>query len=300
MRALPKSTQVQIPPALAEELLQAASRLPVHDNRAYYDPVLQEKTWARLRAGCAGPLEWLVAEARARLSRPPYFALVSGLAFDLENRLFVGLNRAFGELVAPVYKKPRAQLVHYILPADDLAAGDGLARESERLHTDSADWPEPSDLISMRCVRPDAYGGGASRLLDLPSLRTELERELGIGALRHLEQQPAPWRLAPYLGGGVAWRPVITADSIRWRRYTIDAALECDGVKLPEETIALLDNVQGVFADTEAVIEFRLQAGDFLISDNKRTLHGRNAIGGDPRTCGRLMLRSWIRRTASG
>ena len=144
----PETGIIAVAPTLARELLKCAERLPLYDNKDFYSPALQSLVLERVREVCPDDFDGLVGMVRESLSRRPYCALVRGLLFDEGNRLFVAVNRAFGELVAGPYQKPRAQLVHYIQPATDIASSRG-GHESERLHTDAADWETPVELISM-------------------------------------------------------------------------------------------------------------------------------------------------------
>ena len=289
----PQSGKVEVPPALAADLLHAVEKLPVYDNKDFYSTDLQQSVHDHIRDSCADGFNWLVTEIRQRIARSPYCVLVSGLRFDDGNRLFVGLNRAFGELVARPYEKPRAQLVHYIQPATDIPSARG-GRESERLHTDTADWETPVQLISMVCVRPDPHGGGRSRVLDVDSVRAEVQQRLGSDKLKRLETEAVPWQLASYLGGGLKWRPVLSESTICWRRYTINLALDSDGAKLPEEMLQLLDSFEDVISSTPRTVEFLMREGELLFSDNWRTIHARAPIE-DQSNSERLMIRSWIR-----
>jgi hypothetical protein len=197
-------------------------------------------------------------------------------------------------LVARPYEKPRAQLVHYIQPETDLPSSRG-GRESERLHTDTADWETPVELISMVCVRADPAGGGRSRVLDIESIRDEIRTNLGVETLEQLETEPVPWRLAAYRGGGVKWRTVLTESSVCWRRYTIDLALESNGTRLSDKMLTSLDAFENLIAATPRTVDFLLREGELLISDNRRTIHARTPITSDPSD--RLMIRSWIQTT---
>src|SRR5690349_9929007 len=170
---LPDSACVKVDPSLAQTLLRAAERLPRFENQEFYATELQSLVYEALREESPG-FAALVDEIKQRLRNWPYCVLVQGLLFDEGNKVFVGLNRAFGELVARPYEAPRAQLVHYIQPATDLPSVRG-GHESERLHTDTADWQPPVELISMVCVRADPAGGGRSRVLDIDSIREEVE-----------------------------------------------------------------------------------------------------------------------------
>jgi len=289
----PDSGKVAVPAVLAVDLLNAARSLPLYDNREFYSTDLQRFVRDRFREASPDGFDWLIAQISERIARWPYCVLVAGLRFDEGNRLFVGLNRAFGELVARPYEKPRAQLVHYIQPATDIPSLRG-GRESERLHTDTADWEAPVQLISMVCVRADPDGGGHSRVLDVDSVRAEVRQRLGSDKLRRLETEPVPWQLASYCGGGLRWRTVLTESSICWRRYTINLALDSGGAKLSEEMLTLLDSFEDVISSTPQTVDVLMREGELLFSDNWRTIHARTPIA-NPNTSERLMIRSWIR-----
>src|SRR5262245_10326294 len=126
---LPDAAKVHVPIALADLLLHAAESLPQYDNQEFYSTELQSSVHNRIRQASPSGVDWLVSEIRERIARRPYCALVEGIRCDAGNRLFVGINRAFGELVARPYEKPRAQLVHYIQPATDLPAARGAQFE---------------------------------------------------------------------------------------------------------------------------------------------------------------------------
>ena len=293
MTPFPETGILDVPFALADDLLEAAERLPRYDNRDFYSSDIQRSVRDYLHDACPDGLNWLVAQIKRRLIVWPYCALIRGLQFDDSNRLFVGLNRVFGELVARPYEKPRAQLVHYIQPATDIPSVRG-GRESERLHTDTADWPMPVQLISMICVRADPNGGGHSRVLDIDSIRAEVEERLGNSVLEHLETEPVPWQLAPYCGGGLTWRTVLSSSSICWRRYTIDLALDSGLATLPRQMLSCLDAFEQMVSSTSRTFDFLMRENELLFSDNHRTIHARTPIV-DPSKSERLMIRSWIK-----
>ena len=289
----PETHRLQVSEPLVRQLLFAAERLPHYDNKEFYSVELQQFVHDSIREANREGFDALVNSIRERLAQRPYCVLVSGLRFDDGNRLFVALNRAFGELVARPYEKPRAQLVHYIQPQTDMASARG-GRESERLHTDCADWETPVELISMVCVNADDAGGGRSRILDLDTIRTDVEKRLGPATLQLFADEPAPWQLAPYHGGGVTWRPVLTEKAVCWRRYTIDLALTDEGAHLSEVMLRALNEFEQVVTDSTGTVDFMMRAGELLFSDNTRTIHARTPLA-DPSTSTRLMIRSWIR-----
>ena len=288
----PDSAKVNVDSTVAREILAAAERLPLYDNREFYSTDLQAHVFNSVRESCP-EFDAVTHEIKQRLATWPYCALVQGLSFDDGNRVFVAINRAFGELVARPYEKPRAQLVHYIQPSTDIASARG-GQESERLHTDTADWEPPVELISMVCVRADPDGGGRSRVLDIDTIRNEVETHIGAATLARLETEAVPWQLAPYCGGGVSWRPVLTKSSICWRRYTIDMALDSTGATLSPGMLDALKNFEDLVSTTSQTLDFLMREGELLFSDNRRTIHARTPIAAGPNS-NRLMIRSWIR-----
>lgn len=290
----PDTARIIVPPTLARELFEGAERLPLYDNKEFYSPVLQEQVRRDVREISPDGFDWLVESIREHIARWPYCVVVGGLRFDEGNRVFVAVNRAFGQLVALPYKRPRAQLVHYIQPATDIHSPRG-GRESERLHTDAANWAIPIELISMVCVRPDHSGGGRSRVLDVDTVRDEVRSQLGAKTLELLETEPVPWRLSHLCGGGLRWRTVLTESGrMCWRRDVINLALESEEVRLSDEVLALLDDFEGVINQTPRTLDFLLGEGELLFSDNTRTIHSRTPIV-NADASNRLMIRSWIR-----
>lgn len=291
--AFPERGRINVSPALAQDLLRAAERLPHYENREFYDTALQVSVLDHVRAACADGFDELVGLVKERLAQRPFCVVLRGLSFDEGNRLFVALNRAFGKLVARPYEAPRAQLVHYVQPSTDLPSARG-GHESERLHTDTADWETPVELISMVCVRADRAGGGRSRVLDVDAVRDEVNKRLDGATLELLETEPVPWQLAAYCGGGVKWRPVLTGAGICWRRYTINLGLETAGAQLSPELLSSLDAFEELVASTRRTHDFLMRAGELMFLDNTRAIHARTPItqGG---ASDRLMIRSWIR-----
>jgi TfdA family taurine catabolism dioxygenase TauD len=289
----PSEARVNVSASVARGLFAAAERLPRYDNREFYSSELQMRVCEAVREGSPRGFDAIVSEIRQRLSRRPYCALVNGLVFDEGNKVFVAINRAFGELVARPYEKPRAQLVHYIEPATDILSVRG-GHESERLHTDTADWEPPVELISMVCVRADPAGGGRSRVLDVDTIRREVNDQLGGATLARLETEKVPWQLAPYWGGGVSWRPILKNDGICWRRYTIDMALDSTGATLSNEMLDALQSFEELVSKTPHTLDFLMREGELLFSNNRRTIHARTPLA-DGKDSNRLMIRSWIR-----
>ncbi len=114
---------------------------------------------------------------------------------------------------------------------------------------------------------------------------------MGPEAIHELESTPVPWRIAPYLGGGIVTRPVLGEGRLRWRRYTIDAA----DTPLPQRIDETLRTLEQVVNDAAGVHEFPLETGDWLLMDNQWVLHSRTAVTSSRGRSPRLMLRTWIK-----
>ena len=102
----PESQKLHVPDSLSRELSLAAERLPLYDNKEFYSVELQQFVHDSIREASPESFDKLVGSIKERLAQRPYCVLVSGLRFDEGNRLFVAINRAFGELVARPYEKP--------------------------------------------------------------------------------------------------------------------------------------------------------------------------------------------------
>src|SRR4030095_5949322 len=288
----PDTARINVPSMLADELLKGAERLPRYENKDFFAPELQALVHSSVREANPDGFDWIVNLIKERIAQRPYCVLLQGLRFDEGHRLFVALNRAFGELVGLPYQKPRAQLVHYIQPATDIVSARGV-REVERLHTDAVDWIIPVEMISMVCIRPDRGGGGRSRLWDMDAVRDEVKNHLGTDTLELLQTEPVPWQLHECWGSGLKWQPVLTESTICWRRYTIDLALNVNGARLSDEMLALLDVFEKVISASPHTIDFMMQERELLFSDNRKQIHSRTAVdAGD--ASDRLMIRSWI------
>ncbi|MFT5164206.1 MAG: hypothetical protein ACI9FJ_002807 [Alteromonadaceae bacterium] len=302
MKPLPQSAIIKVTEKTANQLLTAAQELAEYANRDFYDASIQLKVRDHIRESCQDEFDALHQQITTQLQQPPYSVLVKGLKFDPHYRIFVALNRAMGLMVARPYdeKTPRAQLIHHVEPQTDVnnqaKAVKSGAKLSEKLHIDAADRPVPVRFVSMQCVRADPKGSGRSRLLDSHGFRAMVsEGQSGHRAKESIRllEQPVPWKIVDYLGGGISWHPVLKDDCVFWRRYSIDAALAQDTVELADEMHKVLDIVdQLCHNQAEHVYDFLLEPGDFLIVDNHRCLHARSAI--DNPDTPRLMLRGWV------
>lgn len=300
MRFLPESAIIQVAENKAARLLSATKQMTAYSNKDYYQAQTQIDAYNCLRISCPDEFDTLQELIKSALQQAPYSVLIKGLQFDEHYRLFVALNRSLGKLVARPYdeKTPRAQLIHHVEPQTDInnqnKATDAVAKLSEKLHIDGADRLVPIRYVTMQCVRADSKGEGRSRLLDITGFK-KLLKHSGINQqqMTLLEQEAVPWQIADYLGGGICWRTIVSENTLNWRRYSIDAALANADIRLSENIMKTLAQVEQLIEqDSEHHFECLMAPGDFLIVDNLRCLHARSAIT-NPETK-RLMYRAWV------
>ncbi|WDE01651.1 TauD/TfdA family dioxygenase [Thalassomonas actiniarum] len=300
MRSLPESAIIQVADNKAARLLSASEQMTPYSNRDYYQAQIQLDAYNCLRGSCPDEFDTLQELIKSALQHPPYSVLIKGLQFDDHYRLLVALNRSLGKLVARPFDEntPRAQLIHHVQPQTDInnqnKTTDAVAKLSEKLHIDGADRLVPVRYVTMQCVRADSRGEGRSRLLDITGFRSLLEHgDISSQQISLLEQEPVPWQIADYLGGGVSWRTILSDNTLNWRRYSIASALASEDISLSEKMMRTLIQVEQVIEQSSRHhFEFLMVPGDFLIVDNLKCLHARSGIS-NPDT-NRLMYRAWV------
>lgn len=293
MRTFPESAMLKVGPPLAASLSEAATRLPFDDDGSVGIAEAQTCLREQLQSHCPDGFHWLVEEIGLRLARAPFCALVRGISFDSRGTLFVAITSSFGDLVE-TYGRAAFAPIRRISPATDRREyGHGTL--NEQLHTDSTDWPSPNNYTCLLCVRPDQNGGGQTRLLDRDELLQQLVARHGPSVLETLRRDPAPWRLADELGGGVTWHPILSEQGVRYMRYTIDSAAETNAARLSPELSSALEAMEQTTRAPEGVMGLALEADDLLLVNNKLCLHARTEVP-FPERSSRLVLRVKVAR----
>src|SRR5437879_11499788 len=145
----------------------------------------------------------------------------------------------------------------------------------------------------MVCVRADPGGGGRSRALDLDSIRDEVSARLGTDLSSLLETEAVPWQLAPYFGGGVRWRPVLSTSAVCWRRYTIDLALKYEGAQLSDEMLNALEAFENVVSKTDRTLDSLMREPEVSLSADHRARHAREPTR-EVAECKRSLSDGWL------
>ncbi|MEM6836489.1 MAG: TauD/TfdA family dioxygenase [Cyanobacteria bacterium P01_C01_bin.120] len=148
------------------------------------------------------------------------------------------------------------------------------------LHTDCSNKTVPPNLVAFAMERPDPQGGGESVMLSAADLVHELPEDL-VGLLCQPLFPFAAKKQYPILQGeGDDWR-------IRYYRQQIKSALG-EQCTLSNNLREALDELERYLELSKQSVRFAMQAGEVVIMDNQRVLHGRSAM---PANSPRLMHR---------
>lgn len=287
--------QNTVDPVLAAQLKAAAASIPPFAPLEYYSTEVQRTIHDQVRLVDSAAFDTLLELIGRHLTKSPWFVHLKGLPMDDSFHLFIALSYGLGDMVAVPYQPPRRQLVHHIHPATDRAAYTQTQTETEKMHTDTADWEHPVQYLSMACIQPDQAGGGWSEILQIDVLKALVLEKLGSEILDFLENTPLPWAKAAYQGGGINWRPIFSEGEMCWRRYTIDLGYQQLTQTPDPKIVDILEAFEKLIAATTAKTRFFMAAGDLLLVNNLQTLHARDRIPNMAET-ERFMVRGWIQR----
>lgn len=136
-------------------------------------------------------------------------------------------------------------------------------------HTDGSGKREPYDVLILHCIRPSV--GGDSILLTLDEICSHIRPSV----LETLKEPvfPVPFGRAPILWEE-GWKLCIRYNFEELSYYS---ALR--NVVFSETQKEALRDLEATIVNLEkAIPKFHLRAGDCLVIDNKRVLHGRTAL----------------------
>lgn len=220
------------------------------------------------------------------------YAVVRGVALDGDNRALralaatLGATSASGVGAAPNQPNAEADGISRV-EAMDLPRRDPAGREILSttagvfpLHTDDTFVARPARYVLMYCWKADAAGGGVSQLAHVRDLLPQLAGQ----SRAHLREAvfASPFGPAPVLWGDAA----SATPCIRFNHRDFASFGERYGPVLTADRVRILDEV--LVAARACAVDVRLAAGDCLVVDNHRVLHGRTAF--DPGS-GRLLKR---------
>lgn len=174
---------------------------------------------------------------------------------------------------------------------EDVSKTFSQTSEEASMHTDTQYSPSPEKYFGLFCLRADVLGQGTSRIIKGSTLLRTLYDKHGQDILDTLGQ-PFPFLVPPVFANNlegkveVTWAPIADVDKIRYRRDTLQRALQLPGVSITSQQAEALICLENTLKDLPKT-EIHLKAGDALFVNNHRVLHGRTAFT-DPK---RSMLR---------
>ena len=236
----------------------------------------------------------LRAQVFERLQRYPYFAVLKNFPESDNSENVQRLSRSlgyyhpyFGLLLRLKGRRPKPRITRIAVTRSDtdkrtLATKYSRTASALAPHTDGTFLPRPYDMLILQCVLPDEIGG-ETILVAIDDIIAKLSSHQ-IYSLREAAF-PFGGLIAPVLSGP------LSGQDIRYYRGQIDHSYE-KGIARPQrgavETLEFLDQI---LRDPGAQFQFKLAAGDVLIVNNKKTLHGRTGL---PEDSERLLFRSRI------
>ena len=207
------------------------------------------------------------------------YVVVRGLPFDGNNRLSVALASIIG-IPEVQYNKPRPKIVRRFGPTT------GYGYDENYPHTDSVYWPNPTDLLALQCVREDQNGLGKSRIVPIDLLMKKLSEQTN-GIVNILFKQKVPFTLDTRFGKtGMHMQYILTRKKYASKYYCQVRFLENDikecitnfHVRLSKSVLDAIKTFEKEAIMLGKKTEFLAKKGDWVIFDNKRSLHSRSPV----------------------
>lgn len=164
-------------------------------------------------------------------------------------------------------------------PCQDEAGGTILSTSSDDFfpHTDGTGRAAPYTFVMLLCVSP-AKDGGDSFLFEA----TDAIARLPPADVEILRSPIFSW-------GGTSRHAIIEGETEPWNiRYNRNGLVVVADDHRKECARSALGRLATVLQNLALESRFRLDAGDCLVFDNRRVLHGRTAFGGNGRLLKRL------------
>ncbi|MFI9235607.1 TauD/TfdA family dioxygenase [Streptomyces sp. NPDC053079] len=218
-------------------------------------------------------LDTAVAAARSELA-----VIIEN--FPIDDAALAIAAGAFGTVDAS-YNGPNPDtLVHDVV---DSAARP--YRDPDPFHSDSPMLPHPHAYLGLLCVRPSPNGDGQTVLVRAADIATELA---GQNLLQPLRDPCYPFAVPQGPGAErseVITHPIIAMSeegtTVRYCPVRVAAGVQLAGHALDSEHLDALHTFERTLQRPDLTAVFMLRAGDLLLLDNRRLLHGRTDVRPD-------------------
>ncbi|WP_204137892.1 TauD/TfdA family dioxygenase [Halomicronema sp. CCY15110] len=231
----------------------------------------------------------LAAELVTALRTPPHWLVLVTDQQPIDLDGVINLLAAVGQPQAIAEGElPRISTTQIRVDTQQAARHGKVTRYSRTpdalpLHTDCSNKALPPNLVAFAMERPDPQGGGESVMLSAADLVHDLPADL----LSRLRQPIFPFTAKKRY-------PILQGEGdevqIRYYRQQINSALS-QQCTLSDEAQAAIDELERYLARSQRSVRFAMQAGEVVIMDNRRVLHGRSAMAANsPRLMHRFRL----------
>jgi len=152
-------------------------------------------------------------------------------------------------------------------------------REGGSIHTDNVNIPDPWEYLVFHCIEP-ALIGGETILVDGHAAHERLEAQ--VPEALEILRQPFWWEYRG-IADKLYQAPVVTYDAhgrprFRYLRPYLESAHQKAGERLTERQMWALDVLDSVLELSDLQLRLSLRAGETLVTDDSRILHGRTCF----------------------
>jgi len=245
-------------------------------NKDYYKPEIRNEIVKKLEIDSKDYWKKFRDDIFNHLKKYSY-VVITGLPFDENDRLSIGLASFIGEPV--IQNNKNGGIIRTVKPLE------GRNNYENFPHTDSVYWPKPNDLVTLQCVEEDQMGGGKSRIVPLETLLEKLKSE-DTSLISKLFNHKYPFPLDPKYGKtGMYWKTILTKSKyngknynyVRFGRLYIERSIKNYKINILNTNIDTLLTFEEIAKKIGKKSQFLLKKGEWLIFDNKRALHSKTS-----------------------
>jgi alpha-ketoglutarate-dependent taurine dioxygenase len=216
--------------------------------------------------------------------------------FPLDATALVIAAGALGR-VDPSYNGPNPDsLVHDVVDSEARPY-----RDPDPFHTDSPLLAHPHAYLGLLCVRPSPAGDGRTVLVSAADVAAEIADHGHLLALQDPCYPFAVPRASENDEPSITTRPILTTSggdaTVRYCPVRVTAGVEQAGHALDDEHVDALRAFERALETQHLPTTFLLRAGELLLLDNRRLLHGRTDVG--PQGVGRHLMRVKVHASES-
>ncbi len=225
--------------------------------------------------------------------------LVNEQSEDLAQLTSIAIASIFGK---PTKTDQRNEQIAWPIKYDPTTTLDRTFSQSQgeaAFHTDTQYYMNPEKYFGLFCVFSDVAGKGTNRLQNGLVLLEQFESEFGKHSLKQL-RKPFPFRVPSVFTKEasndsieIVCAPIhdVTKNTIRYRKDTIDKALETGSIEITSDQQHAIDNFNTMLNELPS-ITYHLKQGEAMIVDNHTMLHARTKFDNPNRLLYRVRMAS--------